>query len=383
MDELTQELYIASRKLQESPVAIRVFAFTQGATSWDAFAQRCEASFRCAFHASRMWQIDYNPLMRLVRLDIILCTADDQVKIGQCAVGIRKSDHVFCDAIQVLPDYRHLWSLSMRAVLSHLGDGYYRYGSDWCLDKCRSAELHALPGVSVISTAAVDMIAIDFKRWESFDAFYKEVSKNARRNVQKAERSYPGLDFAIRRQWQIFWDLVPLELSRLRLFKKKRILTSRASLVIRSLSRVLTTSKFSFTARNVSGDKTLARFMGITFGPIMFFMEAAAAEDHGGGAASHLLKCMIETAYMQTTGRGMFVFGPDNHENDADPVWQGLARSRLQWQAKSYPISVVQCLFKNGVTDAGLSEGRQSDSLYFATKTEILNGLDTLHPASS
>ncbi|MFW8642868.1 hypothetical protein ACOJBO_09280 [Rhizobium beringeri] len=32
---------------------------------------------------------------------------------------------------------------------------------------------------------------------------------------------------------------------------------------------------------------------------------------------------------------------------------------------------------------AGLSEGRQSDSLYFATNTETSNGLDTLHPASS
>ncbi|WFR97666.1 hypothetical protein [Rhizobium tumorigenes] len=342
MDELAQGLYVASRNSRQSQVAVRVFAFTQGAASWDAFAQRCEASFRCAYHASRMWQIDYNPLMRLVRLEIVLCTGNEQVKIGQCAIGIRKSDHVFCDAIQVLPDYRHLWSLSMRAVLSHLGEGYYRYGSDWCLDRCRSAELHALAGVSVISTAAVDMIAIDFKQWESFEAFYKGVSKNARRNVQKAERSYPGLDFVIRRKWPIFWDIVPLELSRLRLFKKKRILTSRPGLIIRSLSRVLATFRFSFTARNVSGDRALARFMGITFGRIMFFMEAAAAEDVVTGAASHLLKCMIETAYMQTTGRGMFVFGPDNHENDADPVWQGLARSRLQWQAKSYPISVIQ-----------------------------------------
>ena len=43
-----------------------------------------------------------------------------------------------------------------------------------------------------------------------------------------------------------------------------------------------------------------------------------------------------------------------------------------------------KCLSKNERAGIfGLSEGRQSDSSYFATNMEKLNGLDTLHPAAT
>lgn len=338
--ELASQVSKYPGNLRASELTIHVGNSASDADIWDSFAQRCGASFRCAYYASWMWQLEYHPLMSLVRLDLFLPVKDQKIKIGQCAIGVGAGRHVFCDAIQLLPQYRHLWSHAMQALLDHLGPGDYRYGSDWCLDECRSVEINGLAGTSIVETNPIDLLTIDFSRWKSFDAFYEGVSKNARRNVQKAEQSYPGLVIRRRRKWQVFRDLLPLELSRYRLFKRKHILTSRTSLIARSACRVIATYTHTFTARILSGETTLARFMGISFGPNNFFMEAAA-DDSSMGAASYLLKAMIETAYKRTNGAGKFVFGPDDHSNDHDPVWQGLTRSRLQWQAEAYSTSIV------------------------------------------
>ncbi len=53
--------------------------------------------------------------------------------------------------------------------------------------------------------------------------------------------------------------------------------------------------------------------------------------------------------------------------------------SRILADAGYRGHNAPECLSKNG---RGLSEGRQSDSLYSARNTERSNGLDTLHPAS-
>jgi hypothetical protein len=314
-------------------------------TGWDDFAHRCDASFRCGYNASRLWQIECHPLMKCVRLDFFInFDSPMPMKIGQCAVGSRRGEHLFCDAIQLLSAYKHLWLESMQSVLDYIGPGRYRYGSDWSLDICRSGEISTIVGVSEVETNFVDLLAIDFKRWDNFDTFYSGVSKNARRNVQKAERIYTMLVIQQRFKWKIFIDLLPLEFSRFRLFAKKGISVSRCGLIGRSLCRVLATFKHSFTARLSDDRNMLARFMGISFGRHCFYLESAA-RDGSFGANSFLLKMMIKDQYERTRGLGTFIFGPDDHSNDQDPVWQGLARSRRQWQAEPHHTSTVNFSF--------------------------------------
>jgi hypothetical protein len=311
------------------------------ALEWDAFAQSCDASFRCSHPATRLWQVERHLAFRLLRLDINLPVGGDLVKIGQCAIGKGRKLNVFSDSLQVLPEYRHLWPAAMRAVLVAGGEGTYHYGSDWNLEPCRADFLRALDGVTVEDVHPVDVVAIDFSRWATWEAYYKAVSQNARRNSEKVHRHYADLSVQRRHGVDAFRDIVPLQLLRRKLFERKSVSSSLAGLVARSGYRLAATTAYSHSGRLKDGRRVLARNLCIDFGRSTFYMEAAAAEC-SGGESTYLLRATIQEAYARSRGRGTFVMGPDDHKLDGDPQWEGLRRSRDQWRATARPTSMIR-----------------------------------------
>jgi hypothetical protein len=311
------------------------------AEQWDEFAKTCDASFRCSFAGVRLWQFEHDALSRIERLDIYLALSPTPIKIGQCAVGVGRRATVFTDTIQILPAFDSYFQRAMQAVLSHLGPGQYRYGSEWTIAPCRVRDVTSISGVSDVAARQVDVYAIDFSRWSDFDTYFQAVSTNAKRNINKARKAYDTLSVEERTSLGVFLNILPLQRLRHRLFVKKGVKSSIVTLFLRSAFRTLATSRYSSSASLAHGHQTLARFLQITFGRNSFYMEAAAESDHPY-ASSYLLREMVKRAFEQSDGRGRFVMGPDDHGQSGIPSWDGLVRSRLQWNAEAHPTSVFE-----------------------------------------
>ncbi len=308
---------------------------------WDEFAALSKASYRCLYRAASLWRFETEALSRIRRLSLFVGEGTGRLKIGQCALSIGSRCSVFQDSLQLMPEYADKWADAMQAVLRFLGTGNYIYGSDWNLEKCRESEVGAIDGATVTSVWPVDIVAVDFRDWASWDDYYKAVSTNAKRNVKKAIKTYDNLEIRRSRGWPAFGDIIALEKSRHRLFARKNVKSSLILLLLRTGFRQVATLNYSAARCLVDGQNPLAYFLDIKLGTICFYLEAAS--DYGSsGASAYLLKSVIEIHFQATEGQGVFIFGPDDHRQAGDPIWEGLVRSRQQWKAKAYPTSVLQ-----------------------------------------
>lgn len=311
------------------------------ADQWDEFAKDCDASFRCCYTGARLWQFEHDPLSRIERLDLFLQLGSTRMKIGQCSVGVGRNFMVFTDTIQILPAFENCWFQCMQAVLRHLGPGRYRYGSEWTIAPCRASAVSEMAGVTGVRARFVDVFAIDFRRWADFDTYVQSISTNAKRNINKARKTYDHLEVQERTKMGVFLNILPLQRLRHRLFLKKGVKSSLIALFARSALRTLATPHYSSAAILAHGSQTLARYLQITFGRNSFYMEAAADGDHPY-ASSYLLREMVKRSFERSNGVGHFVMGPDDHGQSGTASWDGLARSRLQWNASPHPTSILE-----------------------------------------
>jgi hypothetical protein len=322
-------------------VRILVDTYSGAREEWDTFAVACNASFRCLYRAPSLWKFESQVFSRTKRLSIFQIDGAKRFKIGQCAITLGSRFKVFQDSLQLLPEYRHLWLDTMQEILRHTGQGVYVYGSDWNIDRCHAAEVKEISGVTINRILPIDVIAIDYGNWETWESYYQSVSQNAKRNVKKALKHYDQLNLETKSSWKVFLDICPLERLRSRMFHRKSVRHSLPSLIMRTSLRLMVTSGYSSSQRLLNADKVLAYFLGISLGKAYYFLEAASG-DSNHGASAYLLRSMIEGTFLASGGKGIFVFGPDDHRLAGDPVWEGLVRSRQQWRAEPFPTSMLK-----------------------------------------
>lgn len=327
----------------QSPVAAKVFASESAASSgvWDRFAQRCGASFRCAHSAGAAWQFESHWAFRLRRLDVFQETPAGPKKVGQCAVGVGRRLRIFADGLQVPPEFKTLWPLAMEAVLRKLGPGQYQYGSEWSVEPPRDHALVRLDGVTVDTVSPTQVDVIDLSRWAGFEDYRMSASSNVRRNVRKAEKSYPALRIVDSDGMMRADQFVHSVRLRQSLFRRKGIHRSAVGMAVRSLARLLALRKYNHTAMLFDGRELLASYTGVRFGRQFSYLEGASGDDTRG-ASWYLLMAMIERAFQESDGNGLFVMGSDDGTQAGDPAWEGLRRSRRQACATSVPTAVVQ-----------------------------------------
>lgn len=309
------------------------------AADWDAFAQRCGASHRCALGHVRFWRLRY----RLRFFELYAVVDGGRQKIGQCAIAYgRGSDRQFVDSLQLLPVFDEYWSAAMRAVLRVVGPGQYRYGSTWSLESPRDGDFYDVAGVSVESIRQIVVEAVDFSRWSSWDAYLRDVSTNARRNAKRASQSFPDLAVTVHPGMKAATQVALLTRLRLQMFKRKELQFRVAREYLRSLFRSVLWRHHAFIATASGGGQTLSLFSGICFGSNTYYLEGASRVSNGG-ATWHLMLAMLREAF-ERAPTGKFVMGIT--EKDAD-----LARSRQQCRVTGHETSVVSFSY----TDPGMT----------------------------
>ena len=308
------------------------------AAEWDAFAQRCGASFRGSWRGAWAWQFEAHWWFRLRRFDLV--DAEGR-KAGQCAVGVGRRWRVFADGVQLLGDDGELWPMAMAAVLRQLGRGRYVYGSEWSVEPPRQDALLTLIGVAVNEVRPTGVDVIDFRRWPTVEQYRRGVSENVRRNSNKAARAYPDLavvDVAGAAAWRAYAAAAVL---RRDLFRRKHVARGTVGMVARSAARIASLRRYTRLTTLTAGGRLLSYHVGVNFGPLACYLEGATAAD-ADGAAWHLLLRMIERAFAATGGQGRFVMGSDDGSQDGVAAWEGLRRSRRQCCAERVETSVVR-----------------------------------------
>jgi len=306
------------------------------AAAWDAFAARCGASFRCARRALSLWQFDHHLFHRMRRLEIHVGRNGAMHKIGQCAVGIGRRRRVFADSLQLLPEYRHRWADAMRAVLQVLGPGEYHYGSQWNLEEPREEVLARLPGVSVTHVEALTIDVVDFSQWPSWDAYFRAVSSNAKRNAKRAQEQFPDMQVQVRSGMGALRSWLALHRLRSMLAERKHLRIGGLLGLARFAMRTAALGGENFTAILHCGGEPAAGFAGLDFGPNTYYLQAGS-QAHNGGAAWHLMLTMLARAYKRRP-QGRFVMGAQYASQPRD---EGLAFSRRQVRVSLVPTSEI------------------------------------------
>jgi hypothetical protein len=300
---------------------------------WDAFAQQCGASYFCAYDALALQLKDALRFQR--RFFEIRAAA---TKVGQCAVAAGSKQSFFLDGIQLLPHYEPLWRPSMTALLDELGPGQYRYGSEWSIEPKRQAMLQSIPGVALETVKPVVVQAVDFARWESWEAYLHDISENARRNAKRALLRHPDLRIRTRRNLSALADTLAIARLRFGVASRKKLDIPLATILAGFVFRTAALRRYAVTAVAKGSGGARAAMSGIEFGGSTFYLTGGSTPQNDG-AAWHLTLAMLRDTFDRTSGHGKFVMGQILKKDS--PGWQSLARSREQVRPSEFPTSVI------------------------------------------
>jgi hypothetical protein len=230
----------------------------------------------------------------------------------------------------------------MTAVIEHCGPGRYVYGSDWSLEPSHEVALLGVRDVSLLEIYRTNLQIVDFRDWPAWENYYLSLSRNVRRNVAKSEKISPsspiltgvGLKIALR-----------LHAIRYATYRRKSLSKGFSVRLIRSLLRSAALRGFYEYAIVRSHGITLAAYGGVRFGPNTFFLEGGSTASNQG-ASWRLLTWVMERAWRNSEGQGVFVLGSDDGSQTGAKAWDGLARSRTALRAKPLPISIIRFSFQ-------------------------------------
>src|SRR5258708_370947 len=271
-------------------VARKVDLWSVKGAEWDAFAKACGCSVKATRGHSAAWLLKNFIHYKLCLLEIFEQTGDGSRKIGQCAIGLcTDGASFFLDRIQLLPSDETKWAAAMRAILLETGSGEYEYGWELNLEPPRDDALAALPGVSIKSTTPLVVQAVDFSRWESWDAYYRDLRKGARQSAQFAVRDIPGLNFKTWSGRQSIFAIPALTRLKVSLSKRKNLTLRLMDLLTSYLGWTILCPRYTVTRLARDGNRVLAAYYGAEFGANFYYLEAASVQGNQGASWALLL----------------------------------------------------------------------------------------------
>jgi hypothetical protein len=322
-------------------VARKIDLWAIKGAEWDAFAKACGCSVKATRGHSAAWLLKNFIRYKLCLLELFEREAGGLRKIGQCAIGVSANGaSFFLDRIQILPDDQSKWPAAMQAILAELGPGEYGYGWELNLEPPRDEDLAAIPGIAIRNSTPLVVQAIDFSKWDSWDAYYRDLRKGARQSAQFAVRDIPGLNFVTwsgRRSVLAVPALTRLKVS---LSKRKNLSLRIMDLLTSYLGWTIICPRYTVTRLARDGGRVLAAYYGAEFGANFYYLEAASVQGNQG-ASWALLLSMIQRSY-ERDPKGVFIMGYVNYALHEEEVSGGLLRSRTACRVTDFPTSVVR-----------------------------------------
>jgi hypothetical protein len=307
--------------------------------AWDRNAARCGASMRSAFAHLHGLRLKF--LFRGVpRLFHVYLEADGQrTQIGQYTLIFRRDARIFYDGLNLYPEHRGLWTAAMTAILADAGAGTYEYGWQWVPEPPRDAELQAIPGVTMTHVRPILVQGVDFANWPDWDAYYRDVSENIRRNAKKAEKLHGDLKFSLVTGLATLAKVPALVAMRGAMYRRKQLAFSPLRIFAGYVTSILACPEQAMISEVTGGGRTLAIQNNVEFADYHYYLDGAAANETDGGGW-FLQLAMLRRAY-ERTPKGKFLLGYTDLPLD-DQLAEGLLRSRRSLRASDWPSCLVR-----------------------------------------
>jgi len=237
------------------------------------------------FHA------DYGPLAPL--------------KVGQCALVVKRRRVTFLDRICLRPTHKHLWGQCFRLVTQRFRAKIYQYGSHWNQEP--HFEISAIDGhvAEKMLNDQFHIDLIDLREWPSFAAYLQGVSENVRRDYRKAKIT----DVRVRTRYGLAALLDVFALVRLRaeVMRKNHVPSSFFEDYFTHATKLAILRQSGFITTVRMNGRCYSAFFGVEFGPNLYYISGGTTNNrHGIG--SYLILSLIENWFSRYPD-GKFVMG--------------------------------------------------------------------------
>ena len=322
-------------QLALSPMVARRRTVISLGQHWENFAKAARATWRAAPD-----QIRYAALARAARLQIspVEFFADNSGmdKLGQCCLVKSKADTSFLAGLQLQPGVS--WRECMTALLRSSPPGTYVYDDRWSIAPSRAPELARIPGVTLKTVTDITVHAIDLASFPNWDCYHKEISTNIKRNIKKAEKTFPDLQIATWRGRSAVLKLGTLLHLRKLTFERKGITYNPLREAVRKFSNFTLAASNLVVSIASAGGQDLAFICGYDFGDMFYYFEGGSIED-SSGASWKLLVESVKDLYGRAP-KGFYVIG---YLDEGAPAFarEGLMRQRTSMRKSDFPSAIV------------------------------------------
>ena len=311
-------------------------AFT--AEQWDRFAIACGASMRSA-HAHLRWlQVRLLTKGRVRTFGIYNQVDGDRRLIGHATVLFGRRGRRFYNGLNILPEFSALWTQAMEALLARIGPGDFEYGWSLSLEPSRDAELGAIAGIRDLQARRVDIHAVDFSQWPSWEAYHRDISENNRRNARKVEQSSSDLRVTLHSGLAALGAAATLTRMRTDMYRRKGLSFRPLRIFAGYLTSILLAPPQILMARVVADGRVLAAYNGVEFGGNHYYLDGASSS-HMPTGGSYLLMAMLRRAY-ERNPTGKFIMGYIVYPMTRE-MPEGLLRSRRAVRATDWHSSIT------------------------------------------
>ncbi len=231
-------------------------------------------------------------------------------KVAQVALLARGSKIAFLDRIHVNSADRNLRTLCFQKLVERIGAGKYHYGSQWNCEE--PFDWPTVPGFTVepVRNKRFQINLLDLKDWNDFQAYFRTVSENIRRDYKKGLSASATIRTAS--FFSAFRDLSALASLRGYALRKDHKSASFLGDCAVHAMKLIVLGKDGFVSTVRSNGKCYSAFFGTQFGDSLFY-NAGGTLSNSQGFGSLLFVSLIENWFAEhPNGR---IFLGKSHEN--------------------------------------------------------------------
>ena len=255
--------------------------------AWDRFVGDSGGSFLGCWRVVRTYR-----LRSRVRLFDVVARRPHgpDLKVGQCAVAVRRDRVRFLDRLHLAPGHEHLWTRCWPLLVERCGAATYEYGSAWNHESPRPLGL----ADAVVAGEPFQIDRVNFSAWNDFTAYRREVSENIRRDYRKAAAASPSV--VTRYGLDALRDLAGLIRFRRRMMRKNQEPFSGSADYARHALKLVCLGPNGFIATVRTRHRRRAAFFGARLGRNVYYL-SGGTEDNGFG--SYLFLTLLESWFAE------------------------------------------------------------------------------------
>jgi Acetyltransferase (GNAT) domain len=299
-----------------------------GPKEWDDFVLGTGGSFLGSWAVIKARRLVAN--IRLLEFHAP-CGLSAPLKVGQCAVLVKRGRVTFLDRICLKPAREHLWDECFRLATERFRAEICQYGSHWNQEPRFEISASRDGVAESILEDQFHIDLIDLSDWPNFEAYLRGVSENVRRDYRKAKCIEAKVE--TRQGLAAVRDVFALVRLRAEVMRKNSLRASLLKDYFIHVAKLAILGRSGFITTLRMNDKCYSAFFGIEFGSNLYYISGGTTNNHHG-FGSYLFLSLIEKWFAEHPS-GKFVMGFCSGHRDESTYSSGALLYRRKLRVKS------------------------------------------------